>query len=175
MPLLDLASIPIFTELSRSVAEALGLAASVVLVQLQGDGDTAKAEIHGDAGISDAEIRRLAISEVDRSTFGDMQEATEKGGEALGVLVARQVFGRVVFRRLPKGTGADYLMRDAGLPLEDTYERLECSGIGTGQESATSRLRAKLQQLAKYPGQGRAVVTDFGSHPVEIRHGRWPQ
>lgn len=94
----------------------------------------------------------------------------------MGILVTRRVLDRVVFRRLPKGTGADYLMREAEAAEGDSYERLECSGMGEGQESASMRLRTKIRQLAQFPGNpsGFAIVTDFRTTPVDIRYGGWP-
>jgi hypothetical protein len=83
------------------------------------------------------------------------------------------VLDRIVFRRLPKGTGADYLMRDPQTEGGDNYERLECSGIAEGRESTISRLTSKLEQLARFRahGPGTAIVTNFREEPVEIRFG----
>lgn len=172
----DLQRLPADTELSRPVAEAIGLAASVVLERLHGARLDDPAVVHGGSdGGRAALIARLPLDDRARSSYADPQEATEEGGEGVGVVTARHVLDRIVFRRLPKGTGADYLMRDPGAPDGDAYERLECSGIGDGKESAEARLRSKLQQLARAPDQppGYAVVTDFGVEPVEIRYGRW--
>lgn len=113
-----------------------------------------------------------------RRTYADPQEATEKGAEAVAIVAARCLLDRVVFRRLPKATGADYLMRPlaAADANTDSYARLECSGIADGQETAAGRLRDKIAQLARYPdgGAGRAIVTRFCSSPVDIRSRRWP-
>jgi len=83
-------------------------------------------------------------------------------------------------RELPSATEldprvAEVLARDARVDGGDLYERLECSGIGEGQESADARLRSKIAQLARYPkGQsGYAVVTSFRPKPVEICFERW--
>jgi hypothetical protein len=120
-----------------------------------------------------AEIERVPVDARARDTYADPEEAAEEGAEGIAMLLARRVLNRIVFRRLPKATGADYLMREPQSHDVDGYERLECSGIGFGQESATARLRSKLEQLARYPAQppGRAVVTHFRMAPVEIRVG----
>ena len=73
------------------------------------------AVIHGDDASRKAEIERVPLDERARATYADPQEATEEGAEGIAISVARRIFGRIVFQRLPKGTGADYLMRD---PLE---------------------------------------------------------
>ena len=175
-PVLDLRTLPAATELSRPVAEAIALAASVVLERIHGSEENRCAvAIHG-RGMTLGEIRRVSVDDAARATYADLQEATEEGAEGVAVIVARQVLDRIVFRRLPKGTGADYLMRDPASTDKDRYERLECSGIGDGAESATSRLESKLQQLARFPEQppGQAVVTSFRMTPVEIRHGSFP-
>lgn len=171
--ILDLSTLPSDVELVRPVAEALALAASVVLDRLHGAREADPAEVHGSEQPQSAKIRRAPVDASARESYGDPQEATEEGGEAIGVLVARRVLDRIVFSRLPKGTGADYRMRDPNIEQGDLYERLECSAIADGPESTTTRLRRKLAQLARFPGQpGTAVVTNFRTQPVDIRFGR---
>lgn len=172
---LDLQRLSAETELSRPVAEAIGLAASVVLERLHGPGASDLAMVHGDGAERTAVIGRVLVDGPARATYADPQEATEEGGEGVGVATAHRVLERIVFRRLPKGTGADYLMRDPSTGDGDAYERLECSGIGDGRDPAEARLRSKLRQLARFPEHppGYAIVTDFGAAPVEIRYGRW--
>jgi hypothetical protein len=170
---LSLRDLPAEVELSRPVSEALALAASVVLDRHQGQKERDVAAIHRDDTSQAAEIHRVPIDGQARATYADLQEATEEGAEGVAMILARRALNRIVFRRLPKGTGADYLMRDPESKDDDAYERLECSGIADGQETATSRLRSKLEQLARFPNQppGRAVVTHFRMKPVEIRVG----
>jgi hypothetical protein len=160
-------------ELSRPVSEALALAASVVLERVHGERTRDAAKVHEDEVGRSAHIQRVPIDDRARDTYADPQEATEEGAEGIAIAVARRMLDRIVFRRLPKGTGADYFMRDPRSNGGDTYERLECSGISDGQESAVTRLRSKIEQLARYPGHssGRAVVTHFRMKPVEIRVG----
>jgi hypothetical protein len=173
---LSLLGLPTDVELSRPVSEALALAASVVLERLHGPRDGDDAVVHGDDIRRAAEIRRVPVDERAHATYADPQEATEEGAEGIAIVMARHVLERIVFRRLPKGTGADYLMRDPRSQDGDAYERLECSGIADGQETAASRLRGKLDQLARFPThpRGRAVVTHFRMQPVEIRFGSFP-
>ncbi len=175
--ILDLRSLPEATALLRDVAVSLAAAASVVLERKHGPGaDDAAAIVHGESTRS-AMIVRLAIGDDARRTYDDPQEATEEGAEAVAILVARRVLDRVVFARLPKGTGADYKMRAAGLLVDDTYERLECSGIGDGTEATATRLREKVDQLARPANQppGYAIVTNFVTTPVEIAIGSFPR
>lgn len=174
--ILDLPSLPTETELSRPVAEALALAASVALDRISPSRERDPALIAGGDVKLPAELRRVTVDEGARRTYADHQEATEEGAEAVAILVARRVLTRIVFQRLPKMTGADYLMRDPEATDGDAYERLECSGIAEGQESMSVRLRAKLQQLARFPSQrsGVAIVRNFRMDPVDIRNGGWP-
>jgi hypothetical protein len=165
---LGLPDLPAEVELSRQFSETLALAASVILDQFHGVKEQDSAMIHGDGSSREAEIHRVPVDDRARDTYADPQEATEEGAEGVALLVARRVLNRIVFQRLPKGTGADYKMRDPEAKDGDTYERLECSGIADGQESATARLRSKLEQLARFPGHppGRAVVINFRKGPV---------
>jgi hypothetical protein len=171
---LDLPRLHAEVELSRPVAQAIALAASVVLDRLHGAKESHPAKLHEASGPRLAELRRSPVDDLARNSYGDPQEATEKGGEAVAIALAKTVLERIVFRRLPKGTGADYLMRNPLSLRTDEYERLECSAIGDGQEETTARLRSKLNQLARYPDQppGWAVVTCFRVEPIEIRFER---
>jgi hypothetical protein len=123
----------------------------VVLDRVRGPRERDGATVHGDGAERAADIRRVPVDDRAHATYADAQEATEEGAEGIAIVVARRMLGHVVFRRLPKGTGADYLMRDPGADDGDAYERLECSGIADGQEAATARLRSKIEQLARFP------------------------
>jgi hypothetical protein len=174
---LDLTTLPDEVELSQAVSKALALAASVVLDRTHGSEKRIAANVLRGTVRLAAEIRPTMVDARARASYGDPQEATEEGAEGIGVSAALHVLDRIVFRRLPKGTGADYLMRDPSIGDGDGYERLECSGIADGEELATARLRTKLGQLARYPTQppGHAVVTSFRATPVEIHIARHPQ
>lgn len=173
---LDLADLPKHGELSRSILEALALAASVCLERCHGTRAQDPAEILGSGKNWKANIRRAPLDAQAHATYGDPQEATEHGAVGVAVLVVSRVLDKVVFRRLPKRTGADYLVRDARGPAGDDYERLECSGISSGDESTQTRLARKLGQLARFPEQpkGIAMVTNFRSNPVAVHFDRWP-
>jgi hypothetical protein len=119
----------------------------------------------------------VAVDDTTRAAWNDAEEATEWAAVGVAISVARRVLGRDVFLRLPKGTGADFLMRDpANDPadgLAERYERLECSGIGDGKESSATRLRKKDRQLerARHELPGVAIVTTFRADPVHIEVG----
>jgi hypothetical protein len=170
---LDLGAIATESKLSREVATSLAQAASVVLDRLHGARDGDEAEIHCNGTVRAAKLKRVEVHERARESFGDPDEATEKGAEGVAVTVAARVLNRVVFRRLPKHTGADYLMCHPEAHRAEEYERLECSGIGEGRETARNRLRAKITQLARFPhaGPGTAVVTHF--RDIELHIESW--
>lgn len=172
---LDLPALPEMCELARPVAETLGLAASVVVHTLHGGEGPDPAAIEGEGRSLSGELRRGKVDDRAIATFSDFQEATEWGAAGVAILTARQVLERMVFRRLPKGTGADYLMRGLDVTTGDDYERLESSGIAEGQEATTSRLASKIDQLARFPAQPRgcAIVTNFRGNPIDIRFRRW--
>jgi hypothetical protein len=178
---LDLQRIASEVELSPVIANACALAASVVLDQLHDPRSEDPAFVSGEGRELEAVIRRVDVDDRARATCADPQESTEEGAEAVAFLTARRVLDRIVFKRLPKRTGADYLMRgpSGGTEGDEEFEslRLECSGIGEGREGAAERLRKKIQQLSRYPDElpGYAVVTDFKPEPVEILFERWPK
>jgi len=122
-----------------------------------------------------AEIVPTPVDLTAEETYNDPQEATEEGAEGVALTAARAVLDRVAFRRLPKGRGADYLMRRADARDGDDYERLERSGIGEGDEGIDARLREKVRQLARFPEAppGWAAVTDFRTLPIALRLERW--
>lgn len=76
--ILDLATLPSATELSRPVAEALALAASVVLDRASPGRTTDAASITGGSSERPAELRRVVVDDAARSTYADYQEATEE-------------------------------------------------------------------------------------------------
>lgn len=172
---LDLRELPKDVELCPPIAEMAALAASMTLDRFHGQGPPYAAKIIQKRPVS-AGIQAVGVNELVRASFGDAQEATELGAVAIALSVARRVFGRVVFARLPKRTGADYLMRAPGASGDD-YERLECSGIGDGSETGRQRLGEKVRQLARYPTRppGYAIVTHFRARPVEVHVATWPR
>ena len=64
-------------------------------------------------------------------------------------------------------------LRHGCLPSPEPVEYGPPSGIGDGKETTGHRLRSKQRQLARYPDEpvGHAIVTNFGTAPVEIRVG----
>lgn len=171
---LDLTVLAQETELSAPVVQAIALAASVVLDRLHPSRAIDPARVVQGSSERLATVRRVPVDAQARDSYGDPQEATEEGVEGLAIAAARKALDRIVFRRLPKGTGADYLMRDPAANDGDAYERLECSGIAEGSESAGTRMREKLAQLAKVPNQpaGFAAVTDFRPEVVAVHLAR---
>lgn len=175
--LLDLSRLPTETELTPVVAEYLAEAGSAVLHSQLPETNEVPARIEGEGRELAGRIRRRRVTDGVLASWGDPLEATEQGAAGVAALTARRVLGRIVFRRLPTGTGADYLMRPSDGAEGDDYERLECSGIAAGRQSALNRLEEKLRQLGRASDRrnGYAIVTDFGKNPVEIRYARWPR
>ena len=175
--ILDLGLLHQEADLCREVVDVLALAASVTLERVRGEGSKDSAVVLIDTEPeSRFEIHRLSLTGTRRDSLGDPQEATEWGAAGIAVGLVNRVLRRRVFSRLPKGTGADYLMRIADAPDDDTFERLEVSGIADGRETASERLREKVRQLASHPcdGAGWAVVTRFHTETnVEVVGKRW--
>ena len=172
--IVDLASIEESVRLAAPYAATRAIAASVLLERNHGAREQDRLDLEHGAQRRGGELRRRAVTDVDRLTYDDPNQTTEEAAEAVAFLVARHVLDRVVYGRLKIRTGADYRLRPPGVDVGDEYERLEVSGIGTGSEPTSQRLREKLEQLAAYPEEpsGFAIVTNFRVHPIEILIGR---
>jgi hypothetical protein len=169
---LDLQTLEQHTRLTAPVVQFMAECAAVLLSSRH----PAASEVPASLGLSgankEAHLRWGPVTEQMVNTHGDLQEATEYAAYGISALAVRKALGLVVFRRLPKHTGADYLMRNDSSD-DDRYTRLECSGIFQGEKETTSgRLKEKLEQLAKYEGYpGYAMVVNLRANPVEI-HGQ---
>src|ERR1700722_15272544 len=123
---LSLRDLPAEVELSRPFCETLALAASVMLDHHHGAADRDAAVIHHEDSRRAAEIERILVDDRGRDTYAARQEATEEGAEAIALILARRLLGRIPFQRPPKATGSDYMMRNPQSKAgEDGYERLE--------------------------------------------------
>lgn len=172
---LNLAQLGSTADLSAAQLACFGEAASSVLEETQGMEPPHAAQVKVHSKSIDALLRPVALDEKARRGLEDRDEATEWGAVAVALMVVDGVLNRRVFARLPKGTGADYRMREVGSTGSDSYERLECSGIRQGDESTRARLRTKVRQLSTFPsgGPGYAVVVNFREKPVEIAVEEW--
>ncbi|WP_293744648.1 hypothetical protein [uncultured Pedobacter sp.] len=111
------------------------------------------------------EVTCTDLHEHSRSSFADIQEATEYGacGVAISIVKTETPF---ITKRSYKGTGFDYWLgvTTEGFPFQES-SRLEVSGIigGTTSQAAT-RLSEKLEQMKisdhkRLPGI--AIIVEF--------------
>jgi hypothetical protein len=94
-------------------------------------------------------IHWTRATEQARTSWADLQEATEHGGYAIAAVVVQHVFKLLVVERSAKGTGFDYWLGVAGTePLfQTTVGRLEVSGILAGDlAEIDKRTKAKKKQ-----------------------------
>ena len=122
------------------------------------------ATIDRDVALVSAELRWTVPEEAIRSSYADLQEATEEGACAVAFATVMTEGYRVV-KRLPKGTGADFfVLLPAGAKDEERHIRLEVSEIGAGRDRAAhlSRVQQKVDQLVRADfSPGLAVVVTF--------------
>jgi hypothetical protein len=118
-----------------------------------------------------------AVTQQQRDTYADMQEATEDGAAGVAILVANQAMGLSVMERSYKGTGFDYWMGDATQHDEDdelpfhNLTRLEVSGILQGDAARIARrVRVKLDQVepTDHIGPAIIVVVEFGGPVIHM-------
>jgi hypothetical protein len=84
-----------------------------------------------------------------RTSWADLQEATEHGGYAIAAIVVRRVFNLLVVERSAKGTGFDYWLgvADSEPLFQAKVGRLEVSGILAGDQTEIGkRTEAKKKQ-----------------------------
>lgn len=108
------------------------------------------------------------VAQGHRSTYGDLQEATEYGAYGIAIVVAMHVTGMRYVERSARGTGIDlWLNNDPDKRnLFQHAARLEVSGIFDGDESkVASRLKTKLIQTKRSDTTllcAYVVIVEFG-------------
>jgi hypothetical protein len=117
----------------------------------------------------------IAISDAHFRTHADLEESTEYGAYAIGIIIAAKVTGFSCVERSAKGTGIDFWL--AGNSDErgifQHSARLEVSGIFRGAEKTIlTRVEQKLSQTIPTDSQGLPVyvaVVEFSSPEVRLR------
>lgn len=108
-----------------------------------------------------------------KTTYADLQEATEWGACGVALLVIRQLTGMTTIQRSVKGTGFDWWIgtpNGEALPFQG-MSRLEVSGILRGQAgSVESRLKQKIRQTDPSDSLGPAVIAivEFGQPRAQV-------
>jgi hypothetical protein len=99
---------------------------------------------------NDAEDFKLVWDELDprvKSTYGDLDEATERGAMGLATLLSIKLIKCTTVERSMKGTGFDYWLGDKDGNMFQKKARLEISGIFRGDESQfKARINKKFKQ-----------------------------
>jgi hypothetical protein len=116
-------------------------------------------------------LKWLDLNEGDKSTWADLQEATEYGAYGVAIIVVLPLTRTARVERSAKGTGIDYWVGDRrdGQEMFQRTARLEVSGILTGDETKIeARLNQKLAQTQRSDTAGvgmpaYVVIVEFGS------------
>jgi hypothetical protein len=98
---------------------------------------------------SSENLKRDEINEHHRSTWADLEEATEYGAYGIAVVITLRVAGTPYVQRSAKTTGIDYWLgeRSGEHGIFQRTARLEVSGILNGDENKIkARLVEKLAQ-----------------------------
>ena len=108
------------------------------------------------------------ITEVEKRTWSDLQETTEKGAEGMAALLVTRYTPYKIIHRAAKGTGIDYWLghQDALLPFQDAA-RLEVSGILKG-----TRTQLKSRTLMKIKQTEQSDDTDLPVYVVVMEFGQ---
>lgn len=109
-----------------------------------------------------------------KSTYADLQEATEFGAYGIALVVIREVTGKTAIERSAKGGGFDWWIGDSedpsGLPFHGKA-RLEVSGILRDRGGALeTRLQVKRLQTDSSDSLGPAIIAiiEFGQPKAHI-------
>lgn len=117
-----------------------------------------------------------ATEQAQRS-WNSLDSATEKGAEAIAILIAKETIGYSVIRQSRKGTGFDYWIGEESTEGFLDKAGLEISGIRSGADrSVKTRVRQKLAQAS----QSRqlptyAIVVEFGHPLAEVQKNEHPR
>lgn len=100
-------------------------------------------------------------------SWGDPDEAVEKGATCIAILLTFKYTGLLPIQRSHKGTGFDYWLGNLDEVGELNYQiRLETSGIMKGKNRMTTRLHKRTKQTDKSDDtklQAYIVVVEFSS------------
>lgn len=161
--------------LSSVMGSALASAACVCLEYMEHEPGVALA-IQGGAS-SEQTLYWIPLTEQDRRTMADLQEATEWGAAAIAIVLIQTMTDYTVVERAAKGGGFDYWLglKDDPGPLFQNKIRLEVSGILQGNASSIgTRVRQKMTQTKQSAGTetpAKVAVVEFGAplaHVVEV-------
>lgn len=81
------------------------------------------------------------------NTYADTQDATERAGVCISVLLTKALTGYTVIQRSWKGTGCDYFLGDDSSEWFDIKARLEVSAIY--KENSSNNIRQRFVQKCK--------------------------
>lgn len=104
-----------------------------------------------------------------RNTWQDLQEATEKGAEAIAAILVVKITEFTIIERAIKTTGIDFWLgqKKTLLPFQGREARLEVSGIlNDKRDELGHRVKKKIEQSKQSSSTGLpvyVVVTDFGN------------
>jgi hypothetical protein len=129
-------------------------------------------------GISDKvfSIRWAAVTEVHRRCYNDLQDATEDAAYGIAILLMRELTGKKIVERSPKGKGKgfDYWIGESDDDdlIFNNKARLEVSGILDGDDrEIASRVRTKVKQVEvsdRYGFPAYIAVIEFGQPKARI-------
>jgi hypothetical protein len=103
-----------------------------------------------------------ALGDAHKSTYADLQEATEFGAYGIALIVIRELTGKAAIERSAKGGGFDWWIGDTDDPFALPFQgktRLEVSGILRDRGGhLESRLQRKRHQTDPSDSIGPAMI-----------------
>ena len=111
------------------------------------------------------------VTRANRRFWGDLEEATEQGAQAVAILLIRALTGFTIIERSRKGTGFDWRLGNED-NLFQGKARLEVSGILRGsRKRINARIKARIEQTAQSDDlalPAYVVVVEFGTPRAKV-------
>jgi len=115
-----------------------------------------------------------AVTQVQRNSYADLDEAAEHGAYGVAILLVREMTGKKALMRSHKGPGFDYWIGDTDDDelIFSNKARLEVSGIKQGDDKTIgARFRTKVRQVKPSDNSGYPAyiaVIEFGQPKARI-------
>ena len=147
---------------------------AAVCLESEGHTQGVTLDVRGDVTGSYA-VTWPVVTEQALRTWAEPRVATERGAEAIAVLLAQQETGDTVIEMSRQGTGFDFWLGEETGIVAQRKARLEVSGIRRGSDGdVRARVSEKVRQINRRDSQfgvypAWVIVVEFARPLAEVR------